>query len=166
MAATRTVSKHPANELLRLMRHERHILEALFDAALATRPHGIAGRRWRVAELRRKLETLARAEESALYPTLLAAPATERLAQEGREEHEAIRSQLDELEALSPDSPEWETKLLELKETVAFHLEDEETMTLQRMLTALGPRELAFVASRFAAHEEITPRAETLARSA
>lgn len=85
-------------------------------------------RRQIVEEIARELELHVRIEEQIFYPAVRASRAEEgrELVEEAQEEHETVKQAIAELDEMEPTDPSYETRVLDLKETVEHHVHEEE----------------------------------------
>jgi hemerythrin-like domain-containing protein len=98
-------------------------------------------------ELRYELEAHATAEETVLYPRAARTADLENLAEHAIEEHEKVRTMMDDLARLlstsgSLDDEELEDRLLLLKEAVEDHVEEEEAELFPELERRLNEAEL------------------------
>jgi hypothetical protein len=78
------------------------------------------------AELDSSLSLHAELEEATLYPALEAKEETEDMVKESKNEHEKVKSLLEDLRMTKEKDDEWMDTLMDLKENVTHHVEEEE----------------------------------------
>jgi hypothetical protein len=77
-------------------------------------------------QLKTELETHAELEETIFYPALKENEETKEITLEAYEEHNAVKTLLQELEDTEKDDETWAAKLTVLKENVEHHVKEEE----------------------------------------
>jgi hypothetical protein len=100
--------------------HER--VRSLFQKLEETNEENIKERETLFENLRKELIAHSHAEQKLFYSKLK----TQDLMDEGVHEHKEIETMLNKLDNLAIDSPEWNRKLLNLKEKVEHHVQEEE----------------------------------------
>ena len=93
-----------------------------------------------------ELEVHTHIEETVFYPAMEQHDELKDMVAEAREEHEEVKTLLEEIEDLAPDDEEFDSKLQLLIENVEHHVEEEEEEMFpkvreicdERALTRLG----------------------------
>ena len=88
-------------------------------------------------KLRGELELHSQIEEKIFYPEMKKHAATKGFIGEALEEHAEVKQMLREIRKLSPRSDEWTARILELKEAVQQHVEEEESKIFPAARNAL-----------------------------
>ena len=78
-------------------------------------------------KLRQELEIHTQIEEKIFYPEMKKHAGTKDLVGHALEEHDEVKQMLRDLAKLDPQSEEWTDMMLELKEAVQEHVEEEES---------------------------------------
>jgi len=78
------------------------------------------------SQLKNELDTHTKIEETIFYPALEENEETKEITLEAYEEHNAVKTLLQELEDTEKDDETWGAKLTVLKENVEHHVEEEE----------------------------------------
>jgi hemerythrin-like domain-containing protein len=105
-------------------------------------------------QLKQELDVHAHIEETILYPALKAAPETSDLVEEAYEEHQEVKDLLAELEATPADSEEWGDMILELRENVEHHVEEEEGEMFTKAREVLSEQQINEIGTRLAAEKQ------------
>ncbi|HEY0099743.1 MAG TPA: hemerythrin domain-containing protein [Pyrinomonadaceae bacterium] len=105
-------------------------------------------------QLKQELDIHAHIEEVILYPALQGAEETSDLTEEAYEEHQEVKDLLSELEATPADSEEWGDILLELKDSVEHHVEEEEGEMFPKARTVLSTEQLNEIGARLSAEKQ------------
>ena len=100
-------------------------------------------------QLYKELNLHSRAEELVFYPALREYEDTDEMIEEAESEHEEAAALLEELKALSPDSPEFQDKVAELKEAVLHHVQEEESEVFETARDCLEPQQLTQLGQEF-----------------
>jgi len=77
-------------------------------------------------QIAKELQTHTYIEETIFYPAVEKHQELKEMVRESLKEHNQVKTQLKELEKLTPDDEEFEEKLEELMECVEHHAEEEE----------------------------------------
>lgn len=93
-------------------------------------------------QLNQALTTHTQIEEQIFYPELKKFDETKDLIPEAFEEHQEVKDILAEMSALSPKDDEFMNKLVELREGVDHHVEEEETEMFPKAEEVLGQSRL------------------------
>ena len=110
-------------------------------------------------EIIRELSVHAAIEEEILYPTVREAlPDGDELAQDSLQEHQQAKQVLSDLDAMSPDDPEFDQRVGRLIEDFQHHVGDEEGEMFPKLQQALDAESLADMGQEL---EEAKKRAPT-----
>ena len=106
------------------------------------------------AQLKQELDVHAHIEETILYPALKAAAETRDITEEAYEEHQEVKDLLNELEATPADSEEWGDMILELRENVEHHVEEEEGEMFTKAREVLSEQQINDIGARMSAEKQ------------
>ena len=106
------------------------------------------------AQLKQELDIHAHIEETILYPALKAAAETRDITEEAYEEHQEVKDLLAELEATPADSEEWGDMIVELRENVEHHVEEEEGEMFTKAREVLSAPQINEIGARLAAEKQ------------
>jgi hemerythrin-like domain-containing protein len=112
-------------------------------------------------QLKQELDVHAHIEETILYPALKAAAETRDITEEAYEEHQEVKDLLAELEATPPDSEEWSDMIMELRENVEHHVEEEEGEMFTKAREVLSEQQLNEIGARMSAEKQQRQKAAT-----
>ena len=105
-------------------------------------------------QLKQELDIHAHIEETILYPALKQAAETRDITEEAYEEHQEVKDLLAELQATPPDSEEWGDMILELRENVEHHVEEEEGEMFTQAREVLSEQQINEIGARMAAEKQ------------
>lgn len=77
-------------------------------------------------QIKQELDLHAQLEETMVYPMLKESAQTNELTIEAYEEHREVKELLAQLEAMPPTDSSWNLLLMELRDNVEHHVEEEE----------------------------------------
>jgi hemerythrin superfamily protein len=106
------------------------------------------------AQLKQELDIHAHIEETILYPALKQASETRDITEEAYEEHQEVKDLLAELQATPADSEEWGDMILELRENVEHHVEEEEGEMFTKAREVLSEQQLNEIGARMSAEKQ------------
>ncbi|HLL16393.1 MAG TPA: hemerythrin domain-containing protein [Pyrinomonadaceae bacterium] len=106
------------------------------------------------AQLKQELDVHAHIEETILYPALKQIAETRDITEEGYEEHQEVKDLLAELEATPADSEEWSDMILELRENVEHHVEEEEGEMFTKAREVLSEQQINEIGARMSAEKQ------------
>ena len=106
------------------------------------------------AQLKQELDIHAHIEETILYPALKQAAETRDLTEEAYEEHQEVKDLLAELQTTPADSEEWGDMILELRENVEHHVEEEEGEMFKKAREVLSEQQINEIGARMAAEKQ------------
>ena len=141
-------------DALQLLKDDHDKVKKLLEQGESTTERAEKTRTELFAKLRQELDVHAHIEETILYPALKAAAETRDITEEAYEEHQEVKDLLAELEATPADSEEWGDMILELKENVEHHVEEEEGEMFQKARTVLSEEQLNDIAARMATEKQ------------
>ncbi|HYE07951.1 MAG TPA: hemerythrin domain-containing protein [Planctomycetota bacterium] len=104
--------------------------------------------------LRENLLAHAHAEDEIVYAALAQQPDASSLIVESRQDHQALEGLLDELTAGISEDEDWTTKLEDLDQLLAEHVEFEETELIPLAQRLLDEETETHLAERFLARKE------------
>lgn len=99
-------------------------------------------------KLKNELETHTKIEETIFYPALEDHEETKDITLEAYEEHNVVKTLLQELEETSKDDETWGAKFSVLKENVEHHVEEEEGEMFSKVKEALNKNEIESLGDR------------------
>lgn len=125
-----------------LLKEDHHRIKELLSKYASLGPEEIDQKEDLFSMLSAELSDHATIEEEIFYPAIaeIDQPDAELKTQEAIEEHQIVRSLLDEMTELTPGEIDFEAKMKVLKESVENHA-DEEEKTLFKLFKKL-PREV------------------------
>jgi len=111
-----------------LLKEDHHRIKELLSKYASLGPEEIEQKEDIFSMLTAELVDHATIEEEIFYPSIaqIDQPDAELKTQEAMEEHQIVRTLLDELSELSPGEVDFEAKMKVLKESVEHHAADEE----------------------------------------
>jgi hemerythrin superfamily protein len=89
------------------------------------------------------------AEQMVFYPAMQEFEETQEFIEEAEEEHEDARVLLEEMKAIGPADPEFKSKLMELKESIQHHVQEEESEIFEAVRSCMEPEMLMDLAQEF-----------------
>lgn len=109
-----------------------------------------AARRQTFPRLKHELDVHAHIEETIFYPALKERPETRELVAEAYEEHAGVKELLASLERGlgAADSDAWLEQLMDLRDGVEHHVEQEETTLFPHAEKALGREQIDALGAR------------------
>jgi hemerythrin superfamily protein len=105
-------------------------------------------------QLKQELDLHAHLEETILYPALKGAAETRDITEEAYEEHQEVKDLLAELEATPADSEEWSDMIMELRENVEHHVEEEEGEMFVKAREVLSEQEINEIGTRLSSEKQ------------
>jgi hemerythrin-like domain-containing protein len=106
------------------------------------------------AQLKQELDLHAHIEETVLYPVLKGMAETRDITEEGYEEHQEVKDLLAELEETPADSEEWSDMIMELRENVEHHVEEEEGEMFTKAREVLSEQQINDIGARLSAEKQ------------
>jgi iron-sulfur cluster repair protein YtfE (RIC family) len=124
-----------------LLKEDHERVSAIFEKLEPTTERALKTREELFARLKTELQHHTQIEEQIFYPALKQEEETREITLEGLEEHNVVKTLLEEMESMPVDSEEWTAKLSVLKENVEHHVEEEEGKMFPKARQAL-PKEI------------------------
>ena len=113
-------------DVFELLKQDHRKVSGIFQQIEAAGAGDAAERTQLFAQLKQELDLHAHVEEAFLYPVLKESAETRSIALEAYEEHQEVKDLLAEIEQTSVDDEEWNALVMELKDSVEHHVEEEE----------------------------------------
>ncbi|HEV2801973.1 MAG TPA: hemerythrin domain-containing protein [Pyrinomonadaceae bacterium] len=135
-----------------LLKNDHAKVATLFDQIEAA--SDATTRQQLFTQLKQELDVHAHIEETILYPALKAAPETQDITEEAYEEHQEVKDLLSELEATPADDEEWNDMIMELRENVEHHVEEEEGEMFTKARSVLNEQQLNQIGAQLAAEKQ------------
>jgi iron-sulfur cluster repair protein YtfE (RIC family) len=135
-----------------LLKNDHAKVSSLFDQIEPATD--AATRQQLFTQLKQELDLHAHIEETILYPALKGAAETSDLTEEAYEEHQEVKDLLAELEATPPDSEEWSDMIVELRENVEHHVEEEEGEMFVKAREVLSAQQLNEISAQMSAEKQ------------
>ncbi|HEV2880933.1 MAG TPA: hemerythrin domain-containing protein [Pyrinomonadaceae bacterium] len=142
-----------------LLKNDHAKVSSLFDRIEPATD--AATRQQLFAQLKQELDIHAHIEETILYPALKAAAETRDITEEAYEEHQEVKDLLNELEATPADSEEWSDMIMELRENVEHHVEEEEGEMFTKAREVLNEQQLNEIGARMSTEKQQKQKAAT-----
>jgi hemerythrin-like domain-containing protein len=142
-----------------LLKNDHAKVSSLFDRIEPATD--AATRQQLFAQLKQELDVHAHIEETILYPALKAAAETRDITEEAYEEHQEVKDLLNELEATPADSEEWSDMIMELRENVEHHVEEEEGEMFTKAREVLSEQQINDIGARMSAEKQQKQKAAT-----
>lgn len=112
-------------------------------------------------QVKQELDVHTHIEETILYPVLKQAAETREITEEAYEEHQEAKDLLAELSATPVDSEEWGDLIVELKEAIEHHVEEEENEMFPKARTVLSEQQINDLGTRLEAEKQQQQKAAT-----
>jgi hemerythrin superfamily protein len=139
--------RHPT--IFSVLISEHRTVEALFEQIEALWLTGDAEAQPLFEILRTRLMAHAKAEEAIVYPRFARVRELADRIETAREEHTAVEILLGELTAMAPEHPDFVAKLVELKDDVQRHVDEEEGEIFPTARAEIGEAEAEALADGF-----------------
>jgi hemerythrin-like domain-containing protein len=137
-----------------LLKQDREKVSGIFEKLEPTTERALKTRQELFEKLRNELEIHTKIEETIFYPVLKEAAETRDITMEAFEEHNVVKSLLEEMSAISVDSEEWTAKLTVLKENVEHHVEEEEGEMFKSARQVLSKEQIEELGARMEAQKK------------
>jgi iron-sulfur cluster repair protein YtfE (RIC family) len=134
-----------------LLTEDHQRVSAIFEKLEPTTERALKTREELFARLKTELQIHTEIEEQIFYPALKQEEETREITLEGIEEHNVVKTLLEEMEAMPVDSEEWSAKLSVLKENVEHHVEEEEGEMFPKARKALTKEKIEELGARIEA---------------
>ncbi|MGH9943945.1 MAG: hemerythrin domain-containing protein [Pyrinomonadaceae bacterium] len=141
-------------DVFELLKSDHEKVSTIFTQLEPLGEADAAQRRQLFTQLKQELDLHAQLEETLLYPRLKAVEETQDITIEAIEEHQEVKDLLAELEATAPENEEWNDLLLELKENVEHHVEEEENEMFPQARQVLSQQEINEIGSQIQAAKQ------------
>ena len=135
-----------------MLKNDHAKVSSLFEQIEATTD--TTARQGLFTQLKQELDVHTHIEETILYPALKQPAETREITEEAYEEHQEVKDLLAELAATPADSEEWSDMIVELKENVEHHVEEEESEMFPKARTVLSAEQIADIGARMAAEKQ------------
>jgi len=135
-----------------MLKNDHAKVSSLFEQIEATTD--TTARQGLFTQLKQELDVHTHIEETILYPALKQPAETREITEEAYEEHQEVKDLLAELAATPADSEEWSDMIVELKENVEHHVEEEEGEMFPTARTVLSAEQIADIGARMAAEKQ------------
>jgi hemerythrin-like domain-containing protein len=135
-----------------MLKNDHAKVSSLFEQIEATTD--TTTRQGLFTQVKQELDVHTHIEETILYPALKQPAETREITEEAYEEHQEVKDLLAELAATPADSEEWSDMIVELKENVEHHVEEEETEMFPKARTVLSAEQIADIGARMAAEKQ------------
>ncbi|HEV2707376.1 MAG TPA: hemerythrin domain-containing protein [Pyrinomonadaceae bacterium] len=132
-----------------LLKQDHQKVSGLFQRIEAASATG--ERQQLFVQLKQELDLHAQVEETILYPALKQAEATRNITLEAYEEHQEVKDLLAEIQQTPPDDEEWTTLVMELRESVEHHVEEEEGEMFAQARDVLTEQQIDEISQRIEA---------------
>jgi iron-sulfur cluster repair protein YtfE (RIC family) len=137
-----------------LLKQDHEKVSGIFEKLEPTTERALKTRQELFEKLRNELEIHTKIEETIFYPVLKEAAETRDITMEAFEEHNVVKSLLEEMSAISVDSEEWTAKLTVLKENVEHHVEEEEGEMFKSARQVLSKEQIEELCARMEAQKK------------
>lgn len=134
-----------------LLKEDHARVSAIFEKLEPTTERALKTREELFTKLKNELDVHTQIEEQIVYPVLKEEEETRDITLEGIEEHNIVKTLLQEMEAMPVDSEEWTAKLTVLKESVEHHVEEEEGEMFPKARKALSKEKIEEMGTRIEA---------------
>lgn len=104
-------------------------------------------------QIRQGLTVHAEVEEKLFYPRLEQEEEIEEITEEAYDEHQEVKNLLSQIEGMSPDDADWEATVMELKDAVEHHVEEEGEM-VDKARHVLSPDEIEEIGDEIQAEKQ------------
>jgi len=135
-----------------MLKNDHAKVSSLFEQREATTD--TTTRQGLFTQVKQELDVHTHIEETILYPALKQPAETREITEEAYEEHQEVKDLLAELAATPADSEEWSDMIVELKENVEHHVEEEESEMFPKARTVLSAEQIADIGARMAAEKQ------------
>lgn len=127
-----------------IIKSDHRAVEALFAEYEALTDDAYEQKRDTVTRIIDLLEIHSEMEETLVYPRLLDAFPTEgdRRVEQAYAEHSVAKTLMEELRGLPPENPQFDAKVMVLKESIEHHVQEEEDLLLPKAQTSLSENAL------------------------
>jgi iron-sulfur cluster repair protein YtfE (RIC family) len=142
-------------DVFELLKQDHQKVSGIFQQIqAATGPNSADERTQLFGQLKQELDLHAHVEETILYPALKQPAETRNITMEAYEEHQEVKDLLTEIEQTPVGDEEWDTLLMELKESVEHHVEEEEGEMFAQARDVLSPEQIDEISRRIEAAKQ------------
>ena len=134
-----------------MLKNDHAKVSSLFEQIEATTD--TTTRQGLFTQVKQELDVHTHIEETILYPALKQPAETREITEEAYEEHQEVKDLLAELAATPADSEEWSDMIVELKENVEHHVEEEEQDMFKNAREVLDKKQLNELGARMEAEK-------------
>src|SRR3954447_2211282 len=145
-------------DAISMLKDDHKNVERLFKRYESAGDRAYVQKRDIVDRIIEELAAHAAIEEQVFYPvTRATVPDTEDIALESLEEHQIVKSVLNELDSMSPEDERFDAKVTVLIENVRHHVEEEETELFPKVRDELGRSALRELGEALDAAKALAP---------
>jgi hemerythrin superfamily protein len=123
---TSTITR-PVIDPFQSLKEDHRRVDEMLQKVCETTPDLTGMRKELFAGIKQGLTEHTEIEETSLYPRLEKIDDTHTLTMEAYEEHDVVKTLLEEIDSLECDTDEWMAKITVVKENVEHHVKEEET---------------------------------------
>jgi hemerythrin superfamily protein len=136
-------------DILSLIELDHRATEQLFDELEGTKAKKKTQELFN--QIYKELTLHAKAEELVFYPAMMEYDETKQYVEEAEEEHNSVKILLEQMKALEPNDSEFENKMMNLKESVLHHVEEEESEIFDAVRERMDDQQLQKLGEEFQA---------------
>jgi len=133
-----------------LLKEDHQKVSGIFEKLEPTTERAVKTREEMFTKLKEELDIHAHVEETIFYPALKQALEEKQIVTHAYHEHQEVKDLLKQLEATPVDSEQWQATLLQLKESVEHHVEEEEGNMFKQAREALTEEQARELGERMA----------------
>lgn len=111
---------------LELLKNDHEKISGILEKLDQTTERAVKTRDEQFARVREELDVHSHIEETVFYPVLEDDPRTRAITLSANEQHNVVKTLLDEMSSIAVDTEEWTAKLKVLKDSVDQHVKEEE----------------------------------------
>jgi hemerythrin superfamily protein len=100
-------------------------------------------------QLYKELNIHAQVEELTFYPSMRNYEDTEELVDEAEEEHTEVKVMLEQMKSMDSTSAEFKQKIIQLKDAVGHHVQEEENEIFPKVRQSMSDEELKQLVTEF-----------------
>jgi hemerythrin-like domain-containing protein len=141
---------------IELIKEDHRRVEALFEKYGALEEEETEQKKELAETIMDELEAHTEMEETIVYPAFQEAfdDTDERKVEEAYAEHGVAKNLIEELRSLMPDDPQYDAKMMVLKENIMHHVEEEESELLPSAEEAVSSEEMARIGEEMQAFKD------------
>ncbi|HYO62103.1 MAG TPA: hemerythrin domain-containing protein [Pyrinomonadaceae bacterium] len=133
-----------------LLKEDHQKVSGIFEKLEPTTERALKTREEMLLKLKQELDIHAHVEETIFYPALKQALADKQIVTHALHEHQEVKDLLKQLETTPVDSEEWSATLLQLKESVEHHVDEEENKMFKQAREVLTDQQATELGERMA----------------